>query len=182
MRLHWQTLNRLLIAGSLAICGWAWAFPGSLSEWIVRLSQPTETGLKVASSAVSPKSQRSGTEDLALSISDAEIAQASQVRLQRMQPPKPAPKIEAPPPAPVVAVPKPAELFRGSLIGIIQDSDPKFSYAILKWPEGRIQLIARGESISSLGNAPRIEEINAHSVVLGQGAAKQTLELPGEKR
>ena len=34
-----------------------------------------------------------------------------------------------------------SELFTGSLIGVIRDHDPKYCYAMLKWPDSRIQLM-----------------------------------------
>ena len=64
-----------------------------------------------------------------------------------MQPPKPA---LPPEPPPVVAVaPVEVKLFAGSLIGVIRDSDPKYCYAVLKWQDNRIQLVATGGHLTN---------------------------------
>ena len=97
--------------------------------------------------------------------------------LRRMQPPKPAPPPEPPP---VIAVaPVEVKLFAGSLIGVIRDSDPKYCYAVLKWQDNRIQLVATGGHLTDADDSPTVSEVNADRVTIEKGERKQTLELRG---
>lgn len=96
-----------------------------------------------------------------------------------MQPLKPSPPPEPPP---VVAVaPVEPELFTGSLIGVIRDRDPKYCYAMLKWPDNRIQLIAKGGHLTESDDSPTVSEVNKECVTIEKGERKQTLEFRGAR-
>ena len=113
-----------------------------------------------------------------LPIPSAEdVEKASATALRRMQPPKPAPPPERPPV--VAAAPVVADLFAGSLIGVIREGDPKYCYAMLKWPDNRIQLIAKGGHLTDADDSPTVVEVNAETVTIERGERKQTLELRG---
>jgi hypothetical protein len=95
-----------------------------------------------------------------------------------MKPPIPAPPPQAVP-API-AVPVEVVLFRGSLVGIIRDSDPGFCYAVIKDPDNRIRLVAQGGRLNERPDSPTVQEVNAESVVIAYGDRIQILQLRGE--
>jgi hypothetical protein len=80
----------------------------------------------------------------------------------------------APTPTVIVNV---APLFDGQLIGVIRDSDPKYCYAVLKWPDNRIQLVAQDAHLTDDTGSPVVSEIDDESVTLGKGEQTQRIEL-----
>jgi hypothetical protein len=104
------------------------------------------------------------------------IAKASRVNLHRMNPPQspPPPTPTTPPPQVAIPVTPP---FAGRLLGIIQDHIPDHSFAILQWPDNRIQLVSRGKPITEESNSPVIEIIDSTSITLRSDQGSQVLEL-----
>jgi hypothetical protein len=104
------------------------------------------------------------------------IAEASRVNLHRMNPPQPPPPPTPTTPPPQVATPV-SPPFAGRLLGIIQDHIPEYSFAILQWPDNRIQLVSRDKPITEEFNSPVIEIINSTSITLRSDQGSQVLEL-----
>jgi hypothetical protein len=180
MKFSWSAINRSLFIVSLFVAGSAWFVPSSIIDAISSWQSDEELGPAVPPTASSPKDKKSLDSNLGkLPIPTVDdIEKASLVSLRRMQPPTPVPPPESPP---VAVAPAEAELFTGSLIGVIQDSDPKYCYAVLKWPDNRIQLIAKGGQLIEADDSPRVSEVNAEIVTIEKGERKQTLELRGNR-
>ena len=179
MRLSWLNINRMLIGAGLLVAGSTWFVPGAMVAWISKLESVEDSGPAISQIAIGSKDKKTVEDNPSRlpfpSVEDVE--KATSIALRRMQPPKPAPPPE---PKPVVAVaPVEPELFKGSLIGVIRDSDPKYCYAILKWPDNRIQLIAKGGHLTEADDSPTVAEVNAETVTIEKGERKQTLELRG---
>ncbi len=178
MRLSWLTMNRGLLCGALLIVGSIRFVPGAIVDWMSVGNLAQDSGQIIAVTTSTTKEKQSADNHLnRVPIPSAEdIKKATSIALRRMQPPKPAP-LEPPPK--VAAAPVDPVLFAGSLVGVIQDSDPKYCYAVLKWPDNRIQLIARGEHLTEADASPTVTEVNAESVTIEQGERSQTLEMRG---
>ncbi len=181
MRLSWLTINRMIIGAGLLVAGATWFLPGVIVEWIAKLELVEDSGPEMALLASGSKEKKTVDNDMGrlTNPSVQDVVKASSIALRRMQPPKPAPPPEPPPV--VATAPVEADLFLGSLIGVIRDSDPKYCYAMLKWPDNRIQLIAKGRHLTDSDDSPWIAEVNAESVTIEKGERKQTLDLRGRR-
>lgn len=170
MSFSWTTINHLLrvaTLGAIALCG--------VSDYAVVLRTPPKPTLEKESGAVIAPTTPSPLTHYRLTLD--EIAAIGAIRLQRMNPPKP-----EPPPMVLIAEvkpepPKPTEapLFNGVLLGTIEDSDPRYSFAILRWPDGKITIRAYRMPIDDRPNSPVVDEIQSTHVVLRDGARQQTL-------
>ena len=179
MRVSWLAINRTLIGAGLIVACSSWFVPSAMVNWISTLESSTDAGPAMASAASSTKDKRvaDGSSSRLPPPSWDNIEKASAIALRRMQPPKPAPPQEPPP---VIAMaPVEVKLFAGSLIGVIRDSDPKYCYAVLKWQDNRIQLVAIGGHLTDADDSPTVAEVNADTVTIEKGERKQTLELRG---
>jgi len=179
MRVSWLSINRTLIGAGLLVACSSWFVPSAMVKWISTWESASNAGPAMASAVNSIKDKKTADSSLSrLPIPSADdIEKASAMALRRMQPPKPAPPPEPPP---VVAVaPVEVKLFAGSLIGVIRDSDPKYCYAVLKWQDNRIQLVATGGHLTDADDSPTVSEVNADTVTIEKGERKQTLELRG---
>ena len=181
MRLSWLAMSRTLIGAGLLVAGSIWFVPSAIVEWIAKWESVEDTGPAIALTPSGSKDKKLVDENsgrLPIPSTD-DVQKASSIALRRMQPPKPSPPPEPPP---VVAVaPVEPELFTGSLIGVIRDHDPKYCYAMLKWPDSRIQLIAKGGHLSDADDSPTVSDVNEESVTIVKGERKQTLELRGTR-
>ena len=112
--------------------------------------------------------------------SEEQLALASSVNLQRMNPPKPIP----PPEKPVVAAepppPPPVVLFQGTLVGTILDSDPKYCFALIKGADNQLQLVAQGQKIESPTHPATLVAVQAKEVTIKMGEQQQTLKVAEE--
>ena len=173
MKLSLVVLQRLMMIGAVAMVGASWFVPWVLVDWIsLSVSADTEGTTPSLATATKKKTLDKDANSLPAPTRDR-IDIATSVRLHRMQPPKPAP-VPEPAPAPTVPVNQ-TPLFEGSLIGIIKDSDPKYCFAVLKWPNSRIQLVAKDSHLSEEAESPTVSEVGDSSITLRLG--ERTLEL-----
>jgi hypothetical protein len=177
MNLSWKTLNRMIWLAATSIVATSILLPFQLVKMVESIPSDSQTTLS-KQSLKQPPIDRPNTDR----PTSEDIVRASQINLQRMLPPQPKPPPPQPAAEPVVVVPPPPPpptvLFHGSLIGTIEDGDPKYCYAILQWPDSRISLLAKGESLSDDTNSPKIESITSQSITLKQNNQEQTLEVP----
>lgn len=115
------------------------------------------------------------------SPTDEQLARASSINLQRMNPPKALPPLEKPvvvaePPPPV-----PLVLFQGKLLGTIEDSDPKYCFALLKGTDEQVKLVAQGQKIDNQSNSATLIAIHAKEVTIRLGEQVQTLKILEEQ-
>ena len=160
-----------------------WIAPSAWVRWLSLSSGVVDSGLKLSEPPPNSKEPKQSaleiTKSKLPSPTEEEIIKASSVALHRMQPPKPAPPPEQP--AIVAAPAVETVLFPGSLIGIIRDSDPAYCYAVLKWPDNRIQLVAKGDKLNENADSACVDDVHEDSVSLTQGIRKQTLEMRGSR-
>lgn len=127
-----------------------------------------------AREAIPKPALKRGTLDLP---TEEQLERASSVNLQRMNPPKALP----PPAKPVVAAepppPVPVVLFQGTLLGTIEDSDPKYCFALLKGTDNRVKLVAQGQKIGNEASSATLVSIHAKEVTLKLGEQQQTLKV-----
>ncbi len=128
----------------------------------------------VARDGIAIPALKTGTLDLP---TDEQLERASSVNLQRMNPPKALP----PPVKPVVVAeprpPVPVVLFQGTLLGTIEDSDPKYCFALLKGTDNRVKLVAQGQKIDNEASSATLVTIYAKEVTLKLGEQQQTLKV-----
>jgi hypothetical protein len=179
MKFTWRNINRFLFVGGALLASMACVAP---SVWLRLLNSanPLETNDSLLTAKPSSIQEKDSAEIRLLVLTQVEIDKAAAVPLHRMKPPSPVPP---PPVAPVpIAVPVEAVLFNGSLVGIIQDDDPIFCYAVLKDPDGRIHLVARGGRLRERTDSPIVQSVNAESVVIAYGERTQVLKMGEETR
>jgi len=180
MSIPWSIINAILFLASIAVLALVYFVPAKLVNWLNNSESTVHAVTKI------PMPKRESFE-ITPDAADAQrkleeqVAAALTVKLQRMQPPKPAPPPEAPKPAPP---PKEVEtqLYQGTLMGVIVDSDPRHSYAVLKGSDNRVLLVVSGQSVDGTGKGATLDEISPNSVVIRKGDRKQTLLLQGVNR
>jgi len=173
VKLSWKSKN---LAAQVSAATIAIAAIGFIAFWVSQSthieivnSSPDDLGLGVKAL----QTRGTGRNLVPAPTADA-VASAAAVRLHRMLPPAP------PPLPPVIAqvdrIPdKP--LFHGDLIGTIEDTDPNYCFAVLRWPDTRIQLVAKGQSLEETADSPTLESVNESSATLKLGDRIQTLEV-----
>ena len=142
----------------------------STTKWL-GYNQETQT---IARESIAKPAFKHSTLDLP---TDEQLERASSVNLQRMNPPKALP----PPAKPVVVAdpppPVPVVLFQGTLLGTIEDSDPKYCFALLKGTDNRVKLVAQGQKIDNKASSATLVTIHAKAVTLKLGEQQQTLKV-----
>jgi hypothetical protein len=170
MSLSWKIRNSLLWLATAGMGAAACFGIPSTTKW---LKDSQETKSNAGEAIPKPASKRS-TLDLP---TEEELERASSVNLQRMNPPKALP----PPAKPVVVAEPPPQvpvvLFQGTLVGTIEDSDPKYCFALLKGTDNRVKLVAQGQKIDSDASSATLVTINAKEVTLKLGEQQQTLKV-----
>ena len=135
MSLSWNIRNSLLWLATAGMGAAACFGIPSTTKWL-KDSQETKSN---AGEAIPKPALKRSTLDLP---TEEELERASSVNLQRMNPPKALP----PPAKPVVVAEPPPQvpvvLFQGTLLGTIEDSDPKYCFALLKGTDNRVKLVA----------------------------------------
>lgn len=173
MRLSWKRIRLLIwIANSLFILC-VLVLSQIAFNWFASVENTSNQSIASKLSSGKPKRPFTANEN---QVSDDELSRAAKVNLQRMNPPKP----PVPPPPIVTVVPAiqvPALLFPGTLVGTFEDADPQKSYAVLRWPDQRIQLVTVGEALSPAGNSPKIDSVLDRRVVIRLEHQTQTLEM-----
>lgn len=171
----WRTYATLLWLTSVLFMGATLALAWFVPPWL-------ESRYAVSASVPNPAPKKNLPKKSAAlpRPTDDQITSAAAAQLTRMSPPPPpsrpaeaAPSL-MPAPPPVVQVP----LFPGTLIGTIEDGDPSLSYAILRWPDNRVQLVACGQSLSEQPESPKVDSIAAGTVTLKRGEQSQILQVP----
>ncbi len=172
MSLSWKFRNVILWLAAAALGPSACiSIPGA-TQWLQSVddSQDSPPSIKTGTK-VGPKR---GALD---SPTQEQLARASSINLQRMNPPKPLPPPEK---AVVVAVPTPplpTVLFQGKLLGTIEDSDPKYCFALLKGLDEQVKLVAQGQKIGSSADSATLITIHAKEVTIQLGEQVQTLKV-----
>jgi hypothetical protein len=175
MKLPILVVKRLMFGGAIAIACATWFVPWAIVGWLSQ-TLPLDDISTTSAMAITSKKKPVNQESNPIPLPTQErLEKAIAVRLHRMQPPTPAlPPEPAPSPTVIVNV---APLFDGQLIGVIRDSDPKYCYAVLKWPDNRIQLVAQDAHLTDDTGSPVVSEIDDESVTLGKGEQTQRIEL-----
>ncbi len=169
--LTWRAQNAFLIALATVVLSGAWFVPSSLQQHLQSTSH-LEPSLRVSMPIriTAPSGSEIGTVDKAL------IERVAAMELHRMRRPQP-----LPPPEPIVSS-TPANtivepLFSGTLLGIIEDNDPSYCFAILQTAPNRIRFVSFGQPINEDGSGPVLKEINHDSVTLARGENTQVIPL-----
>ena len=170
MSLSWKFRNSMLWLATAGMGASACFGIPSTMQW---LGNSQETQSKAREAIAKPALKRSTLE----LPTEEQIERASSVNLQRMNPPKALP----PPAKPVVAAepppPVPVVLFQGTLLGTIEDSDPKYCFALLKGTDNRVKLVAQGQKIDNEASSATLVTIHAKAVTLKLGEQQQTLKV-----
>lgn len=172
MSLSWKFRNAIMWlatvgTGTSVLFGIPWT-----TNWLQN-SDDSKSRTDATNSVVKPAAINGGLD----SPTEYQLAQASSVNLQRMNPPKALP----PPVKPVVVAetppPVPVLLFQGTLLGTIEDSDPSYCFALLKGTDNRVHLVAQGNKIDNQINSAILDTIRAKEVTIKLGEQRQTLKV-----
>lgn len=167
MSLSWKFRNSMLWFATAGLGTAACFGIPSTTHWLEN-SQKTQTN---AQEAIPKPALKRSTLDLP---TEEQLERASSVNLQRMNPPKALP----PPSKPeVVAEPPRVELFQGTLLGTIEDSDPMYCFALLKGTDNRVKLVAQGQRIDDEASSATLVTVQAKEVTLKLGEQQQTLKM-----
>jgi hypothetical protein len=170
--LSWNSISKLLIAASLgSIAVTAVIAPMGLN-W---LSNPANDQLVSEMSLPSPRVIQKDPKKR-VTVTEDQLESAALINLQRMNPPKPLPPPPQPTKEPEPPPPPPRTiLYQGTLLGTIQESDPKYSFALLRGSDNRTRLVPTGGPIEETSDPITVSKVGYKEVTLVKGELSQVL-------